>query len=511
MVFKSDILMLDEPTTGVDSVSGYQIMNDLKSLTKRRKAIAILATIHQPSQRIFALFDNLIILSREGSILFQGHPNNLAQILENIGLQCPMYTSLSDYILEVASGDFGKKSLQTLSHYNREMNKNRFTDDFNEVEMNSLREAVKRAHLSDQRSLALCTWLVLWRCFICNYRDPFSLKTRIPSLTLTAIFLILLYGEAVGQVSTCATKYVLWTAKIENILDLVEEQSRAAHENLSILLLMNVVSLFNSMLALMITIPNEIYVFRREYNNYSYTIWTYFVAKTLSEIPFTMITTGLFVLAVHRGTGQIFDHWNRVYFTILPCCLITMIGQFIGMMLGTIFYRSQVQAVFSMSFILVPILVFSGYFKLISQMNNVMVFLSNISFLKPSINSIMIAIYGFDRCLFQAQQELQQILSMNQTRPEWIDSVATLVDVYSSTYNQTELADKTLENEEKLVGFMGIGKSPKDRRAFVLQYWKLSETYDSYYHEIYQLIIYCMILAIMVYLTMFIRLKREKN
>ena len=83
--------------------------------------------------------------------MFQGHPNDLTQILQDIGLKCPMYTSLSDYILEVASGDFGNKSLQTLSHYNNEMNKKRFSDDFNEVEMNSLREAVKRAHLGDQR------------------------------------------------------------------------------------------------------------------------------------------------------------------------------------------------------------------------------------------------------------------------------------------------------------------------------------------------------------------------
>ena len=83
--------------------------------------------------------------------MFQGRPNDLTLILQKVSLQCPMYTSISDFILEVASGDFGRKSLQTLSHYNHEMNKDRFSDDFNEVEMNSLREAVKRSHLGDQR------------------------------------------------------------------------------------------------------------------------------------------------------------------------------------------------------------------------------------------------------------------------------------------------------------------------------------------------------------------------
>lgn len=51
LVFKSDILMLDEPTTGVDSVSGYQIMRDLKSLTKR-------VSISINSNKIFSKFLN---------------------------------------------------------------------------------------------------------------------------------------------------------------------------------------------------------------------------------------------------------------------------------------------------------------------------------------------------------------------------------------------------------------------------------------------------------------------
>lgn len=35
MCFNADILMLDEPTTGMDAVTGYNIMKSLKTLTKR--------------------------------------------------------------------------------------------------------------------------------------------------------------------------------------------------------------------------------------------------------------------------------------------------------------------------------------------------------------------------------------------------------------------------------------------------------------------------------------------
>lgn len=120
-------------------------------MAPQRKAIAILATIHQPSSNIFELFDQVIILSCEGTIIYQGHPEDLSSTLQLVGLSCPMYTSLSDFVLEVASGDFGRQCLHLLTHYNKEYNRSRLTEDFNEVEMNSLQEAVKRANRSDQR------------------------------------------------------------------------------------------------------------------------------------------------------------------------------------------------------------------------------------------------------------------------------------------------------------------------------------------------------------------------
>lgn len=113
--------------------------------------MAILATIHQPSPRIFSLIDNLILLSCEGTIIFQGHPNNLNKTFQYFNITWPLYTSQSDFALEVASGDSGQTALHLLAKYNNDYNHSRFTDDFNEIEMYSLREAVKKASLFDKR------------------------------------------------------------------------------------------------------------------------------------------------------------------------------------------------------------------------------------------------------------------------------------------------------------------------------------------------------------------------
>ena len=83
--------------------------------------------------------------------MYQGSPQDLPQTLSLVGLSCPMYTNISDYLLEVASGEFGRQSLHLLAHYNTEYNRIRIAEDLNEVETTSLQEAVKRSNQINKR------------------------------------------------------------------------------------------------------------------------------------------------------------------------------------------------------------------------------------------------------------------------------------------------------------------------------------------------------------------------
>lgn len=50
------VLSLDEPTTGLDATSAFQLVRTLKSLAGKRRTIV--TTIHQPRSEIWGLFDN---------------------------------------------------------------------------------------------------------------------------------------------------------------------------------------------------------------------------------------------------------------------------------------------------------------------------------------------------------------------------------------------------------------------------------------------------------------------
>lgn len=150
-------------------------------------------------------------------------------------------------------------------------------------------------------------------------------------MTLNGVFLGLIFTDVVGSISTCPpSKYYLWQMKITNVLEEVQSQEYYTRENVSLLFMILLVSLFNSLLNLVVTFSEEAYVFHREYNNYSYTILSFFVAKILGDLPFIMISTVMFTTIVHRMTGQFLDHWNRLWLLLLPCCQVTFLGEILG-------------------------------------------------------------------------------------------------------------------------------------------------------------------------------------
>jgi len=67
------LLVLDEPTTGLDSFMAENIVKILKSLADRGKTI--ICTIHQPSSQVFSHFNKLLLLS-EGRTIFLGNTTN---------------------------------------------------------------------------------------------------------------------------------------------------------------------------------------------------------------------------------------------------------------------------------------------------------------------------------------------------------------------------------------------------------------------------------------------------
>lgn len=101
------ILFLDEPTTGLDSSSSMQCIQLLKKLAQEGKTIV--CTIHTPSALLFEMFDHFYALA-EGCCIYQGSSKNLVPFLAELDLKCPEIYSPSDFLLEIATNDYGQQN-----------------------------------------------------------------------------------------------------------------------------------------------------------------------------------------------------------------------------------------------------------------------------------------------------------------------------------------------------------------------------------------------------------------
>ena len=67
LLTRPGLLLLDEPTTGLDSTNAARVVDILAELAGRQ-GVTVLLSIHQPRPDIFRLMDRVLLLSGEGQV-----------------------------------------------------------------------------------------------------------------------------------------------------------------------------------------------------------------------------------------------------------------------------------------------------------------------------------------------------------------------------------------------------------------------------------------------------------
>ncbi|KAJ2614118.1 hypothetical protein EV177_002215 [Coemansia sp. RSA 1804] len=83
LVTDPSILVLDEPSSGLDSSSAEMVVKLTKDMAHERN-LCTLMTIHQPSAEMVAQFDKLILLS-QGKLVYMGLADQALQYFEKLG------------------------------------------------------------------------------------------------------------------------------------------------------------------------------------------------------------------------------------------------------------------------------------------------------------------------------------------------------------------------------------------------------------------------------------------
>ena len=103
LLINPSLLVLDEPTSGLDSTAAHRLLTTLGALAQKGKTVV--TSIHQPSSRVYQMFDSVLVLS-EGRCLYFGKGNEAMSYFESVGFSPSFPMNSADFLLDLANGTY---------------------------------------------------------------------------------------------------------------------------------------------------------------------------------------------------------------------------------------------------------------------------------------------------------------------------------------------------------------------------------------------------------------------
>ncbi|XP_069463393.1 ATP-binding cassette sub-family G member 5 [Ambystoma mexicanum] len=109
------VILLDEPTTGLDSMTANHIVMLLAELARKDRIVIL--SIHQPRSELFKVFDKIAIMSC-GELIFCGEPQEMIGFFSDCNYECPQHSNPFDFYVDLTSVDTRSRDRE-IETYNR--------------------------------------------------------------------------------------------------------------------------------------------------------------------------------------------------------------------------------------------------------------------------------------------------------------------------------------------------------------------------------------------------------
>ncbi|KAH8395176.1 hypothetical protein KR222_005954 [Zaprionus bogoriensis] len=391
------VMFLDEPTTGLDSSSCTKVLELLKRLTSQGRTI--ICTIHQPTAKLFQIFDQVYVLSA-GNCVYQGGTQKLVPFLQSVDLPCPMYHNPADYsecpikrikksnsehlspppslifaVIELACGEYGYDKIDTLK---RATENGSCLTWFNNPGSVLRAEALMRKHPIPKRNKNVslentsftnqCS-VLLRRGYIKARRDTTMTHLRI----FVNIGLAIVYG---------------------GMYDHAGREGSRVLDNYNLLFAILMHHSMTTMMLTVLTFPIEMTILIKEHFNRWYSLKAYYFALTVVDLPITLISTFFFTVIIYVWSYQPME-WVRFWMFLAISLLVVFVGQSFGLIIGAWF--DVVNGTFLAPVLTIPMMMFAGFGVTLRDLPSYLKWGSHISHLRYGLEGYIAAIYGLDR------------------------------------------------------------------------------------------------------------------
>jgi hypothetical protein len=158
-----------------------------------------------------------------------------------------------------------------------------------------------------------------------------------------------------------------------------------------------------------------------------------------------MIASLGFCLVTYLMTGQINDHPWRLGYILLIIGLTSIVSEDHGMMMGAIFMENPESANYLGGMTMMPLVVFSGFFRKLPLIPWFLQGFSYISYIRYGLSAVLIVMYGIGRCEYEHHKiEIELGANFSLVRPKWMETISYLVE-------QQGLGPTVAEGDEEVV------------------------------------------------------------
>jgi len=374
------VLLVDEPTSGLDSKTAEDVVQILRSLAHGEDGAkrTVITTIHQPSYRIFKLFDDLTLLV-DGRVAYRGLVENVEAYFANLGLATPPRENPADHYMRLLQDDeWGIKLPQeyaaasgycmTDTQLTNEGSENETSEDISCVQKccNALKRLCSckctpesnqcveefddyqalSSMMKNQKKLQQIERYPVSRFhqFLVLFRRANWDAVKDPNKFFRTLLLKLAVGLLVGTV---------WfrdadPPSLRKIVPL---------EGAMFVLVMN--SVVDTLAVTLIIFPTQRSQLLRDYKNGVYSLAPFYAALMLSMGSMSVIYVGCMTIPIYLMVGLQLA-WRKFVNFLLIMLFLTCIGNALGVIIGAT-SADLITAQNKLMPMLAPLLLFSGY------------------------------------------------------------------------------------------------------------------------------------------------------
>ena len=366
------LIFMDEPTSGLDAFQALNVMTTLKHLA-REKGRTVVASVHQPRSSIYALVDQLVLLSG-GRLMYAGDGGSRCSAhFASLGAPVPQDFNPADHFLDAISVDFRSPELEATTR----------------ARVETLYEGFAAARV--ERASGTATGTVTVASQGARAERDRATHARSQFWVPFKLLLFRTWREQTRDVATLTIKYAMNTffCLLFGVVYLrMRRDQISIQDRTGILFFQAMNQAFGSAIGISKIIPQQLKVVSRERAARMYTPLPYFLSTFLVTLPLELApgiiygTVLYFMTALREG----FSHY-LVYIGVM--LLENFAGIGLGMCLSASFNSVEMAPQLAPAFVIL-FLMFSGFFL---NENNVPVFLiwlRELSFIRYAFQALCV-------------------------------------------------------------------------------------------------------------------------